>query len=95
MTPSLGSIDLLERLTELGKTVHLLFTGLLQTGVRRGVAEHPEGGAVWGVVCRNRCRASARSRASLLPAPPCVHQPRSSPNPVRAFEISGGFIMWA
>lgn len=46
MTPSLGSIDLLERLTELGKTVHLLFTGLLQTGVRRGVAEHPEGSAV-------------------------------------------------
>lgn len=46
MTPSLGSIDLLERLTELGKTVHLLFTGLLQMGVRRGVAEHPEGSAM-------------------------------------------------
>ena len=43
MTPSSGSLNLLEWLRELRKTVYLLFTHLLEKDIIKGTDEYPDG----------------------------------------------------
>lgn len=75
IAPSLGLINLLERLTELGPAVYFIRV-LVQLKRTQSRSSHPEDawGRGWGVGSRS---CHGLSRPFTLPAPPRVHQPRS------------------
>lgn len=75
MTFSSGSIDLLEQLPELRKTVGSLFINLLLKDMIKGTDEH-----LVGKMWRARYMFVLYWCATLLPASLCVHGPGSSLN---------------
>lgn len=75
-TPSSGSINLLEQFTKLRATFYVLGYQLIMKGWVRNSRWKSCTGQVMG---KGR-GAFMPSPAATLPAPPCVDQPRSSPN---------------
>ena len=55
MTPSLGSVNLLERLTEVGKPAYLLDYWSMTKTITQ---DQPDGGDTWGKVCGKGLGAS-------------------------------------
>ena len=79
MSPSLGSIDLLEQLPELRKTDYLLDYQFIIQGYN---SEQPDGRDVWGKVWGKGTELPCPLQVHHLPVTPHVHQPRSSLNPI-------------
>ena len=77
MTPSLGPINLLKQLTELRKTVYLLFTRLLQQNVIKEMMN-----VKMEKMCSVRCVGRGAELPHSLQTPLCAYQPGSSLSPV-------------
>ena len=85
---SLGLINLLEQLTELGKTFYLPDYGIIIKRCNSGTARWKR---CVGQSMGKRHRASMLCECSALPTSPCVHQSGSSLNPV-LFLVSALFF---
>lgn len=94
MTPSSDLINLLERFTELRRTLYLLLSGLLQRDMMQDTGEHPAGREVVGQVCGEGCGASMPCAGASVSLPLCLPAWKRSTPPYH-WGFGGGLLTQA